>query len=81
MTLQEVNDKIEIKYGDKLTPFIILSRAVSLPETETTELQIARLARKKLKDEDCDIEGAIKDLIKRYKTPKQYKISNFKNYI
>jgi len=83
MTLQDSYDKINSKYGDKLTPFLILSRACSIPETETNEIQIERLVKKKLKDEiaTSEIKAIVRDLFRRYKAPKQYKESNFKNYI
>ena len=83
MTLQDSYNKIETKYGDKLTPFLILSRACSIPETETNEFQIEKLVKQKLKDEIIkgEIKGIVKDLIKRYKTPKQLKVANFKNYL
>jgi len=89
MTLQDSYNKIETKYGDKLTPFLICSRAVSIPETETNEFQIERLVKKKLikelsedpKQRSLQVKELVKDLLRRYKTPKQYKIANFKNYI
>lgn len=80
MTLQEVHSLIEIKYPD-LTEFIKLQRAVSLPETQTTEYQITLIAKKKLKEESCNLERDIKYLIKRYNMPHQVKESNFRNYI
>jgi hypothetical protein len=80
MPLQEIHTLIENKYPN-LTEFIKFQRAVSLPETETTESKIRVLAKKKLKEESCNLERDIKYFIFRYNMPKQYKEANFKKYL
>ena len=80
MTFKKAYEAIDNKYPT-LTEWLKLARCASIPETEDKEENIIKLVRKKIKEEGGDVEGAVKDILRRYKMPLQVKKSNFKNYI
>lgn len=83
MSFTEAHDKIELKYGKYLTPYIILFRTASIPNVTATEKEIFKLTKKKLKEDNTEeeIEKLAKILYKKYKTPESLKQLNYCNYI
>lgn len=83
MKFTEAYDKIEFKFGKYITPYIILVRAVSIPNVHATEQDIFELTKQKLKEDNTheEIEKLSKILYKRYKTPESLKMLNYQNYL